>query len=69
MEYVKEDLKDLKKTLVFLVREEGKADAKTDVAVKRLEKQEKERDEQDDEEREASLAETLAHKTKQRLRL
>ena len=48
----------------FLVRRERKLDAKTDIAVRRLEHLEKEQDEQDDHVREASMTEALADKTK-----
>ena len=64
VECVGEDLKEMKKMLEFLVRRERKVDVKTEVAVKKLERLEKERDEQDDKEREASLKEALADKTR-----
>ena len=64
VECVGEDLKDMKKMLEFLVRRERKVNVKTEVAVKKLERLEKERDEQDDKEREASLKEALADKTR-----
>ena len=50
--------------LEFLVSRERKVDVKTEVAVKNLQRLEKERDEQDDKDREASLKEALADKTK-----
>ena len=48
----------------FLVRRERKVDVKTDVAVRRLERLERDKDEQDDHDREASMTEALADKTK-----
>ena len=65
---VKSDItwtKELIRQMVeFLVRRERKLDAKTDVAVRRLERLEREQDEQDDHDREASMTEALADKTK-----
>ena len=45
MECVKEELKEMKKMLEFLVRRERKVDVRTEVAVKELQRLEKERDE------------------------
>ena len=64
MECVKEELREMRKMLEFLVRRERKVDMKTEVAAKRLQRLEKEREEEDDKEREASLIESLADKTK-----
>ena len=64
MEGVKEELKEIKKMLEFLMRRERKIDVKTDVAVKRLERLEKENDQLQDEEHEASLTDALVDKTK-----
>ena len=64
MECVKEELKEMKKMLEFLVRRERKVDVRTEVAVKKLQRLEEERDEENDKEREASLGEALANMTK-----
>ena len=48
----------------FLVRWERKLDVKADVAVRRLERLEKEHSQLEDEEREASLPDALADRTK-----
>ena len=64
MESVKEELREMRKMLEFLVRRERKVDTKTEVAAKKIQRLEKEREEEDDKEREASLMESLADKTK-----
>ena len=64
MECVKEELKEMKEMLEFLVRRERKVDVRTEVAVKKLQRLEKERDEENDKEREATLKEALFDKTK-----
>ena len=58
------ELAEIRQMVEFLVRRERKLDAKTDVAVRRLERLEREQDEQDDHDREASMTEALADKTK-----
>ena len=58
------ELAGIRQMVEFLVRREHKLDAKTDVAVRRLERLEREQDEQDDHDREASMTEALADKTK-----
>ena len=64
MECVKEELREMRKMLQFLVRRERKVDMKTEVAAKKLQRLEREREEEDDKEHEASLIESLADKTK-----
>ena len=64
MECLREELKEMKKMLQFLVRRERKVDMKTEVAAKKLQRLEKEREEEDDKERETSLMESLDDKTK-----
>ena len=55
---------EIRQMVEFLVRRERKLDVKTDVAVRRLERLERDKDEQDDHDREASMTEALADKTK-----
>ena len=64
VEHVKEDLNEVRKMLEFLVRRERKADTRTEVATRRLERLEREKDEEEDQEHEANLEEALADKTK-----
>ena len=64
MECLREELKEMKKMLQFLVRRERQVDVKTEVAAKKLQRLEKEREGEDDKERETSLMESLAVKTK-----
>ena len=58
------ELTEIRQVVEFLVRHERKLDMKSDVAVRRLERLEREQDEQDDHDREASMTEALADKTK-----
>ena len=58
------ELTEIRQMVEFLVRRERKLDVKTDMAVRRLERLEREQDEQDDHDREASMTEALADKTK-----
>ena len=58
------ELTEIRQMVEFLVRRERKLDVKTDVAVRRLERLEREQDEQDDHDREASMTEAFADKTK-----
>ena len=64
MECWRKELNEMKKMLQFLVRRERKVDMKTEVAAKRLQRLEREREEEVDKERESSLKEALADKTK-----
>ena len=64
VEHVKEDLKEVRKMLEFLVRRESKVDTQTEVATRRLERLEREKDDEEDQKREANLEEALADKTK-----
>ena len=58
------ELTEIRQMVEFLVRRERKLDVKPDVAVRRLERLERKQDEQDDHDREASMTEALADKTK-----
>ena len=60
----RKELNEMKKMLQFLVRRERRVDLKTEVAAKKLQRLEREREEEDDKERESSLKEALADKTK-----
>ena len=62
-EWAKE-LREIRRTVEFLVQRERKLDVKTDVAARRLERLEKESSQLEGEEREASLEEALADHTK-----
>ena len=64
MECLKKELNEMKQMLQFLVRRERKVDMKTEVAAKKLQRLEREREEEDDKERESSLKESLADRTK-----
>ena len=64
LEHVKEDLKEARKMLEFLVRRERKVDTQTEVATRRLERLEREKDDEEDREHEANLEEALVDKTK-----
>ena len=64
VEHVREDLKEVRKMLEFLVRRERKVDTQTEVATRRLERLDREKDEEEDQECEANLVEALADKTK-----
>ena len=59
-----QDLREIRRMVEFLVRRERKLDVKADVAVRRVFRLEKERSQLDDEEREASLLDALADRTK-----
>ena len=59
-----EDLREIRRMVEFLVRRERKLDVKADVAVRRLARLEKEHSQLEDEEREASLPDALADRTK-----
>ena len=59
-----QDLREIRRMVEFLVRRERKLDAKADVAVRRLERLEREHSQLEDEEREASLQDALADRTK-----
>ena len=59
-----QDLREIRRMVEFLVRRERKLDVKADVAVKRLARLEKEHSQLEDEEREASLPDALADRTK-----
>ena len=59
-----QDLRDIRRMVEFLVRRERKLDVKADVAVRRLARLEKEHSQLEDEEREASLPDALADRTK-----
>ena len=59
-----QDLREIRRMVEFLVRRERKLDVKADVAVRRLERLEKEHSQLEDEEREASLPDALADRTK-----
>ena len=59
-----QDLREIRRMVGFLVCRERKLDAKADVAVRRLERLEWERFQLEDEEREASLQDALADRTK-----
>ena len=59
-----QDLREIRRMVEFLVRRERKLDVKADVAVRRLARLEKEHSQLDDEEREASLPDPLADRTK-----
>ena len=61
---MKEDLKEVRKMLEFLVRRERKVDTQTEVATRRLERLEREKDEGEGQEHEANLEEAIADKTK-----
>ena len=58
------ELTKIRQMVEFLVRRECKLDVKTDVAVRRLVRLEREQDEQDNHDREASMTEAFADKTK-----
>ena len=64
MECLRKELNEMMKMLQFLVRRERKVDMKTEVAAKKFQRLEREREEEDDKERESSLKEALAEKTK-----
>ena len=59
-----QDLREIRRMVEFLVRRERKLDVKADVAVRRLERLEREHSQLEDEEREASLQDALADRTK-----
>ena len=59
-----QDLREILRMVEFLVRRERKLDVKADVAVRRLERLEREHSQLEDEEREASLQDALADRTK-----
>ena len=59
-----QDLREIRRMVEFLVRRERKLDVKADVAVRRLARLEKEHSQLEDEEREASLPDALADRTK-----
>ena len=59
-----QDLREIRRMVEFLVRRERKLDAKADVAVRRLERLGRERSQLEEEEREASLQDALADRTK-----
>ena len=59
-----QDLREIRRMVDFLVRRERKLDVKADVAVRRLARLEKEHSQLEDEEREASLPDALADRTK-----
>ena len=59
-----QDLREIRRMVEFLVRRERKLDVKADVAVRRLARLEREHSQQEDEEREASLPDALADRTK-----
>ena len=59
-----QDLRENRRMVEFLVRRERKLDVKADVAVRRLAWLEKEHSQLEDEEREASLPDALADRTK-----
>ena len=59
-----QDLREIRRIVEFLVRRERKLDVKADVAVRRLARLEKEHSQLEDEEREASLPDALADRTK-----
>ena len=59
-----QDLREIRRMVEFLVRRERKLDMKADVAVRRLARLEKEHSQREDEEREASLPDALADRTK-----
>ena len=59
-----QDLREIRRMVEFLVRRERKLDAKADVAVRRLERLEREHSQLENEEREASLQDALADRTK-----
>ena len=64
VEHVREDLKEVRKMLEFLLRRERKVDTQTEVATRRLERLERENDEEEDQVCEANLEEALANKSK-----
>ena len=59
-----QDLREIRRMVEFLVRRKRKLDVKADVAVRRLERLEKEHFQLEDEERDASLPDALADRTK-----
>ena len=59
-----QDLREIRRMVEFLVRRERKLDVKAEVAVRRLERLEREHSQLEDEEREASLQDALADRTK-----
>ena len=59
-----QDLREIRRMVEFLVRRERKLDVKSDVAVRRLARLEKEHSQLENEEREASLPDALADRTK-----
>ena len=59
-----QDRREIRRMVEFLVRRERKLDVKADVAVRRLARLEKEHSQPEDEEREASLPDALADRTK-----
>ena len=59
-----QDLREIRRMVEFLVRRERKLDVKADVAVRRLARLEKEHSQPEDEEREASLPDAFADRTK-----
>ena len=60
MERVKEELREMRKMLQFLVRRERKVDMKTEVAAKKLQRLEREREEEDDKEHEVEASKKLS---------
>ena len=61
---VKNELLHVRELLGVLVRRERCAEAKTEIAARRLDRMEREKDEVDDTEHEASLQEAVANQTK-----
>ena len=59
-----QDLREIRRMVEFLVRRERKLDVKADVAVRRLARLEKEHSQLEEEEREVSLPDALADRTK-----
>ena len=59
-----QDLREIRRMVEFLVRRERKLDVKADVAVRGLARLEKEHSQLEDEEREASLPDALADRTR-----
>ena len=62
--WIAQDLREIRRMVEFLVRRERKLDVKADVAVRRLARLEKEHSQLEDADREASLPDALADRTK-----